>query len=189
MNVDIAKCCIESAAELKPCLCDSSSTEDAFIDVYIQNKTKTDFFLCSSQTKSNAGRGFVDVPGIWIVKPPEYIGSGKTVFFRAYSGKFSTTDNEQCFFPVQFVVHFRYVSPDQPGVIIGNIVKLRDGVGSCTDLNPFSPVEQRNIYEGEINAYQNTLLARAELPVDIKWTNTAFIIVSGVTDCKIRKLD
>lgn len=156
MNVDIHRCCMESASELKPCLCDQSSTEEAFIDVYIQNQTQSPLFLSSYSTMSNAGRGFVDVPGVWVVKPAECIRPGKTIFFRAYSGKFPIDNTEDCFFPIQFIAQVEYISIDQTKKLMEVLAKIRDGSESCEALQPFGLVEQRNTYQGAINIYQNT---------------------------------
>jgi len=177
------KCCLKSASKLKPCLNDQSSAEEAFIDVYIQNQTSNGFYLVSSDVRTNSRRGFVDVSGNWIITPAQYIKGGETIFFRAYSGKISVTDADDCFFPTEFSVDFTYISPDQPGSLKGFLTKTRDGVGTCSEVNPFSPLEQRYEFEGKINVYQNVSYVPPEQGVE-RWRNTAFVILSGVTSCK-----
>jgi len=169
---------MKSASALKPCLCSQISKEEAHTDVYIQNQTRFPFYLSSYNTTVNVGRGFVESPGVWVIKPPECIRPGKTIFFRAYSGKFSAEDDQECFFPIQFLVQAEYISLDQPGQLQATLVKVRDGAGSCRELEEFGSVEQRNTFNGEINIYQNN-------PSEPKWSNTAFIIITGETNCKV----
>ncbi len=190
MRDELMRCCLKSASKLKPCLCDQSSTEDAIIDVYIQNQTQNDFCLVSSETRTFSGQGFVEAPGEWIVKPPQTIKSGKTIFFRAYSGRAarSTTDEEECFHPVQFIVEFKYISPEQSVVLSAFLVKTREGVSECSDLKPFSTLDRQYEYSGEINVFQNVTFEPNEdingFPGDFRWQNTAFLILSNVTSCK-----
>jgi len=160
--------CIRRASKLRPCLCDFESDEEAVIDLYIKNTTKTTFKLVKRSNLVASGSFGTLNPGNWIVPPPCKIHRGETVFMRASSGKVNTTDLNICSNRVSYIVGLKYVeipimggdcqetktenhtnSLDNFNIEVRALRQATEGSGNNTDnatiqgcdgLKPFEPV-------------------------------------------------
>lgn len=184
--------CVRRAAKLRPCLCDFESDEEAIIDLYIKNTTKTTFKLVEESNIVASGSFAIENPGKWIVPPPCKIHRGETVFMRASSGKVSTTDLNTCTNLVDYTVSLRYfeipiIDYDHPEtekqeldtfyIEVSAVRQAAEGsesntnnatIPGCAGLKPFEPVtvfEFRSNFP-QLNIYN--LQPQAPPPAEIR---------------------
>lgn len=191
--------CVRQACKFRPCLCDFESDEEAILDIYIKNTSKTTFKLVEESNIVATGSFGINTPGVWIIPPPPKIFRGETVFIRASSGKVSTTDLNTCTNPVDYTISMRYFQipridydknkgpVKELDTFYVEVRAVRDAsegsesntdnasIEGCAGLKPFEPI---NVFEFSSNFPKlNIYNLQAQL-LDTRWRNTAYFILA-----------